>query len=113
MPDDQLSQAYDELARREPVMDRLATTYGLPEPFTGHDGGRTGSSQFAAMLLHVVGQQISAVAAFRVYDRISSALSGIPTPAGVTGLGPDGLRTCGLSRAKAGYAMALALAQAD
>jgi DNA-3-methyladenine glycosylase II len=47
------------------------------------------------MLLHIVGQQISAVAAFAIYDRISAATGGIPAPAGVLGLGQDRLRACG------------------
>lgn len=53
---------------------RLILIYGHPAPFEWHDGGRTGSSQFAAMLLHIVGQQISAAAAFGIYDRISTML---------------------------------------
>jgi hypothetical protein len=62
------------------VFARLITVYGRPDPFEWHDGGRTGSSQFAAMLLHIVGQQISAVAAFAIYDRISAATGGSPAP---------------------------------
>ena len=105
------SLAYGELARREPVFARLILSYGHPAPFEWHDGGRTGSSQFAAMLLHIVGQRISAVAAFRVYDRVSAMLSGIPTPAGILELGQNRLRAAGLSAAKAGSAVALAQAQ--
>lgn len=107
-----MSRAYSELARQEPVFARLILIYGRPAPFEWHDGGRTGSSQFAAMLLHIAGQRISAVAAFGIYDRISAMLSGIPTPAGVLALGQDRLRASGLSAAKAGYAVALAQAQA-
>ncbi|MCW2522770.1 MAG: hypothetical protein JWO63_1105 [Frankiales bacterium] len=86
--------------------------YGRPNPFEWHDGGRTGNSQFAAMLLHIVGQQISAVAAFTVFDRITARMGGaVPTPQLIAGLGADALRRCGLSRARAGYAVALADAQ--
>lgn len=53
---DGFGPAYRDLARREPVFARLLTVYGRPDPFEWHDGGRTGSSQFAAMLLHIVGQ---------------------------------------------------------
>jgi DNA-3-methyladenine glycosylase II len=106
-----MSTAYGELARREPVFAMLIARYGRPDPFEWHDGGRTGSSQFAAMLLHIVGQQISAVAAFMIYDRISAATGGIPAPAAVLSLGLDRLRACGLSAARAGYALALAEAQ--
>ena len=106
-----MTPAYRDLARRESVFARLITGYGRPDPFEWHDGGRTGSSQFAAMLLHIVGQQISAVAAFAIYDRISAATGGVPAPAGVLGLGQGRLRACGLSAARAGYALALAEAQ--
>jgi len=108
---DGFGPAYRDLARREPVFARLITVYGRPDPFEWPDGGRTGSSQFAAMLLHIVGQQISAVAAFAIYDRISAATGGIPASAGVLGLGQDRLRACGLSAARARYALALAEAQ--
>lgn len=86
--------------------------YGRPRPFEWHDGGRTGTSKFAAMLLHVAGQRISAAAAFTVYDRISLAAGGeVPTARGIAGLGTERLRECGLSRARARYAVALAEAQ--
>ena len=106
------SPGYRELAGREPVFRRVLHQYGRPAPFEWHDGGRTGSSQFAAMLLHIVGQWISAVAAFRIYDRVSTMTGGIPTAASVLSLGQVRLRTCGLSKAKAGYVVALAQAQA-
>lgn len=78
---DGVGPAYRHLARREPVFARLITVYGRPDPFEWHDWGTHRSSQFAAMLLHIVGQQISAVAAFAIYDRISAATGGIPSSA--------------------------------
>lgn len=57
---DGFGPAYRDLARREPVFARLITVYGRPDPFEWHDRGRTGSSQFTAMLLHIVGQRIVA-----------------------------------------------------
>jgi DNA-3-methyladenine glycosylase II len=105
------AQAYAALAERDPVLARVISVYGGPSPFEWHDGGRTGTSKFAAMLLHVVGQQISAQAAFTIYDRISAATAGLPTAQAIAGLGPDRLRDCGLSRARAGYAVALAAAE--
>ena len=107
----QLTCAYRDLARAEPVFTRLIAEYGRQDPFVWHDGGRTGTSKFAAMLLHIVGQQISAAVAFVIYDRISAALGGIPTPSSVLTLGRDALRGCGLSVAKAGYVLALTEAQ--
>jgi 3-methyladenine DNA glycosylase/8-oxoguanine DNA glycosylase len=105
--------AYRTLAIAEPVFARLIEIYGHPCPFDWHDGGRTGRSQFAAMLLHIVGQQISALVAFRIYDRIADACGDIPTPAAILDLGEHTLRAAGLSAAKASYVLALAQAQRE
>jgi 3-methyladenine DNA glycosylase/8-oxoguanine DNA glycosylase len=99
------------LADREQLFARLLDQYGHPDPFAWHDGERTGSSQFAAMLLHIVGQQISARVASAVYDQIIAAAGGIPTPQMILTLGAERLRECGLSAAKARYALALAETQ--
>jgi 3-methyladenine DNA glycosylase/8-oxoguanine DNA glycosylase len=104
---------YRYLADREPVFARLLDEYGRPDPFEWHDGGRTGSSHFAAMALHIVGQQISATVAFIVFDRITAATGGIPTPESVIRLGAERLRECGLSRAKVAYVLELAHKQAS
>jgi DNA-3-methyladenine glycosylase II len=104
-------RAYRALRRQEPVFARLIDTYGQIPPFDWHDGGRTGTSLFAAMTLHIVGQQISAVVAFRIYDRLAAASGGIPTAAGIVDVGAERLRQTGLSAAKASYVLALAEAQ--
>ena len=104
--------AYAELAQRDSVLAGVLAVYGPVAPFAWHDGGRTGTSQFAAMLLHVAGQRISAVAAFTVYDRIVAATGGgVPTARAVAALGPGRLRACGLSPARAAAALALAHAE--
>jgi DNA-3-methyladenine glycosylase II len=104
-------RAYPRLGHQEPVFDRLIAIYGHPAPFDWHDGGRTGASQFAAMLLHIVGQQISAAVAFHVYDRVAAACGGIPSAAAILKVGAPALRAAGLSSAKASYVLALADAQ--
>jgi DNA-3-methyladenine glycosylase II len=106
-------RAYLTLGRQEPVFSRLIAIYGHPAPFDWHDGGRTGASQFAAMLLHIVGQQISAVAAFQIYDRVAAACGGIPTATTILTVGASALRGAGLSSAKVGYVLALAEAQSN
>jgi DNA-3-methyladenine glycosylase II len=106
-------QAYRALSGTEPVFARLITKYGHPAPFEWHDGGHTGDSQFAAMVLHIVGQQISAVAAFRIYERIAAACGEIPTAAAILQLTAKRLQDTGLSAAKMSYVLALAHAQAD
>lgn len=108
-----LDRAYGALAARDPVLAKVIEKYGHPEPFAWHDGGRTGSSQFAAMLLQVIGQQISSVVAFAIYDRIAAATGGVPTPVDVLALGATRLRTCGLSGPKTTYVLELAQAQAS
>jgi 3-methyladenine DNA glycosylase/8-oxoguanine DNA glycosylase len=105
-------RAYAGLSRRDSVLAGVLDTYGPVPPFEWHDGGRTGNSKFAAMLLHVVGQRISAVSAFTVYDRIIAATGGgVPTARAIADLDPGRLRACGLSGARARYAMALAEAE--
>src|ERR1700733_4709910 len=106
-------RAYLRLGHQEPVFDRLIAIYGPPAPFDWHDGGRTGASQFAAMLLHIVGQQISAAVAFHVYDRVAAACGGIPSATAILGVGAPALRAAGLSSAKVPYVPALAKAQSN
>jgi DNA-3-methyladenine glycosylase II len=106
-------RAYLSLGRQEPVFSRLIAIYGHPAPFDWHDGGRTGASQFAAMLLHIVGQQISAAAAFQIYDRVAAACGGIPTATAILAVGASALRGTGLSSAKVAYVLALAEAQSN
>jgi DNA-3-methyladenine glycosylase II len=105
--------AYRTLGRKEPVFKRLIEVFGRVSPFEWHDGGRTGTSLFAAMTLHIVGQQISAVAAFRTYDRLAAACGDIPEAATILRLGTLRLRETGLSAAKASYLTALAAAQTN
>jgi DNA-3-methyladenine glycosylase II len=108
----QHDRAYEALARRDRVLAKVIAEYGHPAPFEWHDGGRTGSSQFAAMLLHIVSQQISAAAAFTIFDRIAVAAGGeVPAAERILSLGGVGLRACGLSNARVAYAMDLADAQ--
>ena len=106
-----LDDPYRYLAGIEPVFARLVEEHGRPDPCTWFGSSRTGSSNFAAMVLHIVGQQISTAVAFIVYDRIAAASGGIPTPDGIAALGVDRLRECGLSRAKAISLLELARVQ--
>jgi hypothetical protein len=71
------------------VLAELIDEYGRPDAFAWH-GGRTGSSNFAAMALHIIGQQIQQpVATFASYgsdpplhDRVRPA-EPEPGPVGV------------------------------
>jgi len=103
--------AYARLLGRDPVLRRLSHAHGRPDPFSWDVGGRTGPSNFAALLLHIAGQQISTAVAFVLFDRMTAALGGIPDPAGVSSLGTQRLRSFGMSQAKAGYMVGLADSQ--
>ncbi len=105
---DRLSAAYGALLRRDPVLQRISWHSGRPDPFAWDEGGRTGTSNFAALLLHIAGQQISTRAAFVLFDRITAAVGGLPSPEDIVALGPARLRSVGLSGAKAGYMTGLA-----
>ena len=106
------SGAYQVLAGAEPVFSRLVDAYGQPDPFEWFDGGRTGRSLFAAMVLHITGQSISASAAFTVYDRVAAASGGIPGADALLSLGEVELRALGLSGTKARGLLELARRQA-
>lgn len=69
----QVTAAYQELARREPVLARLIEEYGEVDPF-GWSDERMEASNFAAMVLHIVGQQISTKVAFVLFDRVLAAV---------------------------------------
>lgn len=102
------ADAYGALAAADPVLAGLMRDHGTSDPFAWIDAGRTGGSNFAAMVLHILGQQISVAVAFILYDRLANAAGGIPTPQAVLALDPDTLRGFGLSRAKAAYVHDLA-----
>ncbi len=111
---DEGARAYRFLAERDPVLAALTRTHGHPDPYAWHDGGRTGTSLFAALLLHVVGQRVSAAAAFTVYDRIAQATGGgVPNPGAVLALRAEGLRVLGTTGGKADCAVALARHQVE
>jgi DNA-3-methyladenine glycosylase II len=106
-----LAAPYRALASGEPAFGTVLDLYGEVDPFLWHDGGRTGESKFAAMVLHIAGQQISTRVAFTVFDRIAALTGGIPDAPGIAGLPFDLLRATGLSNAKTRYIQALAEAQ--
>jgi DNA-3-methyladenine glycosylase II len=105
--------AYDALLAGDPMLNKIAVGVGRPDPFGWLDGGRTGASNFAAMVLHIIGQQISTVVAFVLFDRVRDAAGALPDPDNLVALGPERLRSLGLSRAKAGYLLALSEAERD
>jgi DNA-3-methyladenine glycosylase II len=107
------TRQYRFLTGAEPVFARLYDTYGPQNPFEWFDGGRTGDSTFAAMVLHIIGQQISASVTFVVFDRVVAAADGPLSPEAAIRLGATRLRECGLSWAKASSVLELARSQVD
>jgi DNA-3-methyladenine glycosylase II len=92
------------LARTEPrFAAALARTGPLPL--------RLAPDGFAALLSKIVSQQVSVASATAIWARLEAA--GMDTPAAVAGTSEEALRALGLSRPKARYARALALADID
>ena len=91
---------YDLLLPRDDVLAGIADVHGRPDPFTWAGGGPTGTSNFAALVLHVIGQQISTSVALLLFARLETAVGGRVDPAGVARLGAEGIRALGLSHAK-------------
>ncbi len=98
---------YQSLGDIDPILGRIAGIHGWPDPYAWDDGGLTEGNNFAALLLHITGQQISTAVAFVLVERLRTVLGGLPTPAGILSLGPDRLRALGMSRAKAAAMMSL------
>jgi DNA-3-methyladenine glycosylase II len=90
---------YEALLVRDEVLQRIADVQGRPDPFTWAGRGVTGSN-FAALVLHVVGQQISTAVALVLFTRLEAAVGGSVDPQSVVRLGSDGIHSLGLSRAK-------------
>lgn len=105
---DRVAAGYAALRRADPVLGGLIQRLGTPDPFAFPDGGRTAGNNFAGMVLHIVAQQISIKVALVLYDRLTAALGGAPTPAGVLTLDLDRLRALGMSHSKAVYLHSLA-----
>lgn len=92
------------LAAREPRFARALSLTG-PLPL------RRGPDGFRALLDAIVSQQVSVAAGDAILRRLEAA--GFTDPARLAAAADDDLRACGLSRQKARYARALALAGID
>jgi DNA-3-methyladenine glycosylase II len=108
---DQNATAYQALAAADPVLRQLIEQNGQPDPFDWAARDFPSATNFEAMALHIVGQQISVAAALTIYGRVAVAAGGIVTPKHLLALSEDDLRSCGLSRAKSGYLHDLARRQ--
>ncbi|MBT9384286.1 DNA-3-methyladenine glycosylase 2 family protein [Pseudooceanicola sp. CBS1P-1] len=87
------------LAARDPGMARIAQTLPLP-PLRRRPPG------YAALLQIITGQQVSTASAAAIWARLEDA--GLTEPNEVLKGGEEALRSCGLSRPKIRYALAIA-----
>src|SRR5215213_1320629 len=70
-----LAAMYDALLARDDVLRAIADEHGRPDPFTWAGQVAT-SSNFAALILHIVGQQISTTVALVLFGRLEAAVGG-------------------------------------
>lgn len=96
---DYWQQACRALSRADPVMAQLIRAY--PDVALKSRG-----NAFETLLRAIVGQQISVKAADAVWARVCASTP--LQPEAIAALDIEDLRTCGLSRMKAGYAIDLA-----
>jgi DNA-3-methyladenine glycosylase II len=93
-------QASRELARIDPVMNRLVETYAGVSIVSRGD-------PFTTLVRSIVGQQISVKAAESVWARLTEAVPA-PTPQAILACTAERLRGCGLSARKVEYITDLA-----
>lgn len=98
---DQLQSALDALAAGDADIARALAAAGYPEPRIRERG-------YTTMLRTIVGQQVSVHAAHAVWTRLEAHLGPQCPPDALMAASEDGLRACGLSRQKQGYARSLA-----
>lgn len=91
----------DVLAAREPAFARALTIAGYPEP-------RMRARGYTTLLRTIVGQQVSVAAAASMWRKLEALLGEACAPDVLLAQDFDGLRGCGLSRQKQGYARSLA-----
>ena len=98
---DQLNDALDELAAREPAFAAAITRAGYPPPRIREPG-------YATLLRTIVGQQVSTKAAESVWRKLEGIVGSLDDPGNITRASDEQLREAGLSRQKASYARSLA-----
>src|SRR4051794_40586553 len=99
---------YERLAATDDVLAEILRLHGAADPFHWPGADPAGSSNFAALVLHITGQQISTTAALSIFHRVEEAAGGLPTAQAITELGQARLRECGLSGAKTASLLDLA-----
>lgn len=96
-----IARLRSRLAERDPALARV-------DELTPAFEWRVQPAGYPALLLMIVGQQVSTASADAVWNRLERACGGKVTPEEVLALGEDGLRAVGFSRQKARYARLIA-----
>jgi DNA-3-methyladenine glycosylase II len=100
--------AHRALAEADPVMAELIAAYGELS-FADRRRGRPKPDAYGALVRSIVGQQVSAKAAYSIYGRVLERFGGrSPSPAELLAIDPDDLRAAGLSGRKVEYLRDLA-----
>lgn len=97
---DDPADPYDHLAAVDPVLRDLVRRHGRPDPFVWPAVDDAPATNFSALVLHIVSQQISTAVALTLFHRVERAAGGPLDPQRVAGLGAARLHELGLSRAK-------------
>jgi len=97
---EQLTEAMDVLAAREPAFAVALDRIGYPPP-------RISARGFATLLRTIIGQQVSVTSAQSTWNRLEGIVGDLTDPANITGATDEQLRAAGLSRQKASYARSL------
>jgi DNA-3-methyladenine glycosylase II len=99
---EQLRDALDHLAGRDPHIAAAIARVGYPEP-------RIRPRGYATLLRTILGQQVSVASAASVWSKLEALLGGdAGDPATLPGTSDEQLRAAGLSRQKSAYARSLA-----
>jgi DNA-3-methyladenine glycosylase II len=97
-----MADPYDELSHLDGAFARLIDEHGRPDPFSwGELDDAVGDDPFAELVLHIISQQISTVAALTIYGRVRGLSRDGVTPTAIVSLPDAELRSAGLSAAKA------------
>jgi DNA-3-methyladenine glycosylase II len=97
---EQLTEAMDVLAAREPAFAVALERIGYPPPRISERG-------FGTLLRTIIGQQVSVTSAQATYRKLEGIVGSLDDPANIIAATDEQLRAAGLSRQKASYARSL------
>lgn len=96
-----IAHAMQALASADPLIAQAFIRHGLPEP-------RIRTRGYETLLRAIVSQQVSTAAAASIWNKLEAGVGDPSDPAVLAVAEPDALRSFGLSRQKASYAISLA-----